>query len=263
MDQYADHWRDISLMLEDNYSEYSHDATVLINTAPRYHINTFKNSNMIKYNRVIAYQLEPLIENHWYSVETIVRNMEGADEIWDYDLDNIEVLKKYGINAKHRPCLYSKTLKRIQNLENPDIDILFYGTLSPRRTSIIHDAFYNAYISGNHLTTISGATTCLIHQVWGAKLDEFIARSKIIINLCPYDGKSIQQQTRIFYPLINNKCIISEKCNRNYYGGLIKEFSNAQEMIDLLGDLLTNDKWKQFSNNSFEETSSILKQVLR
>jgi hypothetical protein len=50
----------------------------------------------------------------------------------------------------------------------------------------------------------------------------------------------LQEQVRIFELLINNKKVLSEKSRRNYYGNLIEEFSNPQEMIIGIENSLKN-----------------------
>lgn len=239
-------------MLEENYcSNLDNDTTVIVGACAQYSINEMRATGAIQRKKIIAYQLEPLMTNHWHPAHKIIQNLQGADEVWDYDLDNIELLKTHGINAKYRPFLYTDKLKRIQNSENPDIDVLFYGTLMPRRTKIIYDSIYNyVYPQGREDTVLNASIVCLNH-VWGEKLDNFIARSKIVLNLNPHDGENRQQQSRIFYSLINNKCVISEKSKRNYFGELINEFSTPEELMYLIADLLTDDKWRTYTKTNF------------
>jgi len=254
---YADHWADIAKMLDDNYAKNIDDASIIVGSYFKHSIDEFK--PLVGNKRIIIYQLEPLIDSNMHFVENIVNNLKIADEVWDYDLDNIKMLKQYGINAKHKPCLYSKSLEKIKNSTNPDIDVLFYGTMFPRRINFIHDAFYNSYMS--HFDTVLKSSFVYAHGVWGDNLDKYIARSKIILNLNPSDAESRQQQTRIFYALTNSKCVISERSNKNYFNNLIREFSTPKEMIDLIGELLINDNWKLHSNNnSFKQHTNLLLQ---
>lgn len=262
MDLYATHWRDISLMLEDNYAK-DIDANIIVGSCTLYSVEHFRKVGVVNRDKVIVYQLEPLIEGHWHKREKIINNLKGADEVWDYDLDNIEILKQYGIDAKYRPCLYSESLKRIENSPEPDIDILFYGTPSPRRTKFIYDSLYGSVIPEKWINTITGCRTVILHHFWGKELDHFISRSKIVVNLSPYDNTSVQQQTRIFYLLTNNKCVISEKSNKNYFGGLIQEFSTPQEMFYTVAELLDGDKWKEYTHNNFAGYSMTVRNLLK
>lgn len=260
MNLYGGHWKDISQMLDDNYDEYINDAVVIVGAFVRYSVEEFR--TMVGNRRIIAYQLEPLVSSHWFSVDKIVNNLRGADEVWDYDLDNIKVLNAYGIDAKFRPCLYSKSLKRIENQQEPDIDILFYGTPSTKRTKLLHEFLYKSYMGDKRADIIVKASLITLTQVWGNQLDDFIGRSKIILNLNPYEGDCCQQQTRIFYALTNNKCVLSERCKKNYFGDLITEFDGYQDLYDKAADLLDNDNWRKYSNNNFEVHSSAIKSLL-
>lgn len=249
----ADHWDMLSKMVDDNYTEGSQPNDVVIfqlylNQACR-ELKTTLNCS----GRLIVYQLEPLVENHWWKTERIIKNLDGADEVWDYDLDNIEVLKSYGIEAKFKPIIYTDKLKIIENNNEPDLDVLFYGTPTPHRSKFMEDFVNNySYYTEEQLQAMTGLNIVTAFGIKGKKLDEFISRSKIILNLNPYGGDTRQQQTRIFYPLINGKCVMSEKSKRNYFGGCIVEFTDFQDFGNKVIELVKTGGWKEypsFSNN--------------
>jgi hypothetical protein len=228
-------WFDIKEMVYENYrSEIRDNDIISIGTS------AFKSLDQIKiewpnYERYIAYQLEPFSDGHWYGKETILSNLVGFDEVWDYDLENIEFLKQNGIEAKYKPFVYTEALKRSNNLENPDIDVLFYGSLNNKRFQILSEIseYFNIVI---------------LKSVTGSKLDEFISRAKIILDLHSNDHRK-QKQSRIFYSLINNKCVLSETSNFNYFKDLIIE-SNAQNMVSSIDLILRNNLWKNYLNVS-------------
>ena len=236
------HWNDISQMVNENYAHEYEPNDLLIMAVHHHHsIEKIKSENP-GHGKVIIYQLEPLNKSHWWSEDHIIPILKDADEVWDYDLDNIKKLKSHGIEAKFKPFLYTEGLKRIKNSSEPDIDILFYGTLSDYRYKFLENI--------NHYGNL-GTTVCafaLTEEI----LDEFIGRSKIIIDLQLNDKeKFIQKQTRLYYALINNKCVLSEKSSRNYYGDLILEADNdIDEVLNQATFLLTTEKWKDYSNNS-------------
>lgn len=263
LDHYKEFWEDIMAMLHENYcSDLNEDTTIIIGACAHHSVKELKNNVAILRKYLIVYQLEPLIESHWISPKLIIENLKGADEVWDYDLENIEVLKKHGIKAKYRPLLYTNHLKRIKNTENPDIDVLFYGTILPRRMNILYDAIYNSNYPLEYKDVLTKSSFVCLNHVWGKKLDHFISRSKIILNLNTDDANNRQQQTRIFYALINNKCVLSERVGRNYFGDLISEFSSPQELISLIGDLLHDDKWKTYTKTNFSGYSNTVKKLI-
>lgn len=240
------HWNDICMMIDENYAhEYEHNDVVVMAVHHHQSIEQIKESNP-GHNKIIIYQLEPLCKDHWWNEEYIISRIKDADEIWDYDLDNIEILKKYGIDAKFKPFLYCNNLKKIENREEPDIDVFFYGTSTPYRSKIIE-------ILTNH-GLIGRKTVWLWNYGNGSEIfNEFISRSKIILNLNTTDssesGQRIQKQSRIYYALINDKCVVSEKSVRNYYGDLIVEVEK-DDLLKTIEYLLEEDRWKQYSNVS-------------
>ena len=92
-------------------------------------------------------------------------------------------------------------------------------------------------------------------NVFGKELDEMIGRSKIILNINPNDGESRQQQTRIFYALINNKCVLSEANRFNYFGNMIVEFTDLPDFASKIFYLLREDNWKNYTNKNYKEYS--------
>ena len=54
--------------------------------------------------------------------------------VWDYSTDNVLELKKLGVNVESLlPICYEKHLTRIEKAKEQDIDVLFIGSLNPRR----------------------------------------------------------------------------------------------------------------------------------
>jgi len=97
------------------------------------------------------------------------------------------------------------------------------------------------------------------YNFFGEKLDNLMADSKIILNLNPYEGECRQQQTRIFYALINNKCVLSQRCSRNYFDDLIEEFNTHSEIQEKIIDLLKDDKWRRYPHEDYKQYSKNLR----
>ena len=199
--RFKEHWEDIAKMVEENYSQDYDDNDCLILSV--HLIKDIHNGVEIiedynpDYNKKIVYQLEPLVENHWFGMTDMINCIRDYDEVWDYDLNNIEILKQNGIDAKFKPLIYSENLKRIENKEEPDIDVLFYGTQTTYRIKTI------STLIGRYL--YCDINFISINNVTGSLLDDFISRSKIILDLSNdgYLHQRIQKQTRIFYALIS------------------------------------------------------------
>lgn len=119
-------------------------------------------------------------------------------EIWDYSYQNIDALKKMGLNnIKYLKLGYQKELTRITKSECKDIDILFYGSINDRRAKIL-----------DQLKSF-GLNVHAIFGVYGKPRDDLIARSKIVLNLHYYDSQ-IFEVVRVFYLLCNSAATIGE-----------------------------------------------------
>ena len=238
----SNHWNDIYLMAFENYRKELNDNDLLIIGYCVYHSLKKIKEEYPGYERYIVYQLEPLTNKHyWYNYQKIINNIKTADEVWDYDLDNINLLKENGISAKFKPFLYTESLKRINNWEEPDIDVLFYGSLREDRFKILSD------ISEKTLYT----SFMILTHTDGEKLDEYISRSKIIIDLHTEGDNKIQKQSRIYYALINNKCVVSQKSKQNYFGDLIIE--PEEDFCAGLIHTLESGNWKNYTQNTSEK----------
>lgn len=166
--------------------------------------------------RIVAYQLEQLCGGpNWHSVEQTIQSLRGFDEVWEYDALNCTYLGFYGIvPAKLAPMRYVPELRTIPS-RPPDIDLLFYGYVNGRRLRYleqIQQGFYNRLRFAH------------AYGIFGPQLDELISRSRVVLNLHAFEPYHRQEQVRIFYPLINGRCVLSEKSQVNYFGDGILEF---------------------------------------
>lgn len=243
--RYQGFWKTLVTMTQENYeTEDLANSSLIFAEYCKRPISHIKNELPKDNQRTIVYQLEPLVQNHWWNTEKIINNIRDADEVWDYDLDNIEVLKKHGIDAKFKPMRFTQSLQRVNNLLDPDIDVLFYGNVTDYRNK-----FFNWFWNATDSKVFGKLNFVWIKNFTDSKLDEFIGRSKIVLNLNPYDGLTRQQQPRIFYALINNKCVVSQKSPINYFGDSIYEFTNPHSLNNLLYSLLTDNKWREKNHN--------------
>lgn len=248
---YSDHWKDLSDMVLENYSHgYYNDCILLCPHKMTDYISHYR--EIYPDSKIIAYNLEPAHKDHWISIEWLVRAFKEVDEVWDYDLQNVEIWKNYGVDVKFKPIQYTHSLKRIQNLEEPDIDVLFIGSPTEYRGQYITNFCLQPYIPDSEFYEQINIKFITGYQIWGKLKDELTSRSKIILNIAPYQG-SRQQQTRIFYDLINNKCVLSEKTSYNYFDDLIVEYEHSDDLAAKIRYLLRDDNWKQYTNKSFEE----------
>lgn len=164
-------------------------------------INKYKD----KYDKVIIFNQEPLTATQRQFMHlNYFKWLKQADEVWDYDEQNITNVLKF-----IRPDVQLHTLKPYKNWNvyaphKKDIDILFYGSLNTHRLSLLTELKqrYNIVFLTNE---------------W-KRLDEYILRSKILLNIHYYYESAMQEQARMIR-WIGAPCrLISEKSTTNYLG---------------------------------------------
>jgi SAM-dependent methyltransferase len=144
----------------------------------------------------ILYNLEqlggPSLPAHFYEVAR-------QHQVWDYSLQNVKKWEALGCDHQpvHVPLGYTPQLTRIKDAQDQDIDVLFYGSLNDRRKFVL-TALRDA-----------GLRVHVLFGVYGAARDEFIARSKIILNVHFYDTQ-IFETVRVSYLLANSKAVVTE-----------------------------------------------------
>lgn len=169
--------------------------------------NLLPNGEPLRPVRHILVQLEQLsMQEGWFRPDRI-EMLRRADAVWDYASENVEFLRRRGLTkVRHLPIGYHDNLRRIVR-QNQDIDVLFYGSLNHRRRFVLEQIGKFATVK------------CLV-GVYGQERDDYIARSKIVVNLHFYESQ-IMEQARIAY-LLNNRCfVVSEASKLNPFGATL------------------------------------------
>ena len=152
---------------------------------------------------------------------------------WDYSNHNLDLLlTKLNVKGRLFEIGFQKNLQRIKMNDNKEVDVLFYGSLNNRREKIINSLLKN-----------NVKVKCLF-GVYGKDRDDWIGKSKIVLNLHYYESK-IFEIVRIFYLLTNAIPIVSEvdentKLNNNYLKGIKGSYYEDVEKNIL--SLLENEK---------------------
>lgn len=148
--------------------------------------------------RTILYHLEPLVDRApWTSLA--LATAFATFPVWDYSAVNEAYRRNHHWPGTWYtvPVGYMPEWTRIISQDPPDIDVLFYGSLSPRRRKIL-DALI-----------IAGVRVQVLFGVYGVERDAWIGRSRIVLNLhqvANYPFESV----RVGYLLANRRCVLSE-----------------------------------------------------
>lgn len=225
----------------------------VINVGDYVHPKAISNLRLAYPNKkIVIYQLEQLVsQNHWWPTDKLIKRVAEADEVWDYDPLNAIVLQKNGIKVNRIiPMLYTRDLDKIQSKEDPHIDVLFYGTGNERRFKILQDIQYKNFMG--------------LNIVWSAgplDNDEFISNSKVILNLHAYDLENRQEQTRIFYPVINGKTVVSETSTLNNMRGCVIEIDIHQLSV-YMKYIVQNNIWKYYGLSAKEKLKAATEEYM-
>lgn len=199
--KYDNSFLDTEIALQAAYAKDTSNTVVLLGgwrLSNRHTVAWYKK----RYEKVIVFNQEQILNSdRQYVTFKYFKMMKEADELWDYDEFNVNVLKHI------RPDIKLRLLKPCAELdagtEDKDIDVLFYGVVNDRRRKILQfleDA-------GIHVT--------VLEQVFGDELVPYIRKSKILLNLHKH-ATSLQEQARMIRWVASNATIISEPSRKNY-----------------------------------------------
>ena len=156
-----------------------------------------------RYKKVVVFNQEPLTATQRTFMHNGYREwIKSANEVWDYDEQNIEILKSIRPDVKLHVL---KPYKIWPQSHVKDIDILFYGAINEHRGTLL-----------KHLSEKYKIVVC--NGKFGSDLDSYILRSKILLNIHYYYECAMQEQARIVRWLGAPSRIVSEKSKTNYLG---------------------------------------------
>lgn len=124
-------------------------------------------------------------------------------QIWDYSQSN--VLRWNTLNPKY-PAYYARTsyapnLEKVPRGVEQDIDVLYYGKVSPDRFDSLQK------ITGVNTGSLSGLSVVTLCNIWGKQRDDFIARAKVTVN---FSNGNTFEVVRVSYLMANKKAVICD-----------------------------------------------------
>jgi hypothetical protein len=176
-----------------------------LNTWVLFGVNELPPSILLPKNYIV-YQLEQIsVEGNKWLTQKYLEIMKGAKQVWDYSIKNVNLLNRYNVkNVIHLPISYSDNLKVVDCSSIPDtekdVDILFIGSISPRRKELL-ERF--KILNGINVLIADGG-------LWGDERTALLKRSKIIINIHFYGSESLLEMARLSVLLANKCFIVSE-----------------------------------------------------
>jgi hypothetical protein len=185
-------------------------------------------------NNGILYNFEQVYEGSPWMTPALL-DLFRRYPVWDYSQANIERLAAWHVpRLTHVPVAYVPELTRIAAVPE-DIDVLFYGSRSPRRHAVL-DALR---ARGFRVESLFG--------VYGAGRDVAIARSKVVLNMHLYEAE-VFEIVRVSYLLANGRAVVSERAaNPDEDADLAPgiAFAAYDELVDRCVELLGDDRARQ------------------
>lgn len=190
-------------------------------------------------NKTIIVQLENLITGGL--IDKFNPEIFEGFHLWDYSETNRSVFKDTNLGSFHKIRWgYHSCLDFFAPSKSPKTEVLFYGSLTPRRKPILTkiDSFHEV--------------TCAFNQ-WGGKMDRLIEDSKCVVNIGASHPKNLKtnegriiEGLRLAYCVNNGVLVVSEKGHdnkENEYWNRYLEVVSLEDMEETISELLYEDKY--------------------
>jgi hypothetical protein len=190
-------------------------------------LNNFTEHSYLPKN-YIAVQLEQsgVPNTNWFT-PLYFKLLNGAIEVWDYSIRNVNNLKKHiNVPLVYVPLLYMKHLTYEERLTTKkDIDILFMGAMNKRREDLLNklrEHGLNVYVADTY-------------NLWDEERNNIVKRSKILLNIHYYES-AILETARLSYALSLGECFVvsepsTDKLLDREYSKNVEFGSNVEEIV--------------------------------
>lgn len=202
---YVESFRETMEVLQESLTALGHGSRIQVNRIDAdaipilfgaHHISPESASRLPP--QAIIYNLEQLEPGYpWFQPHYMA--LLARHRVWDYSISNLQRLALPGRTQPLSlvPFGFAPCLKRIHNLDTPDVDVLFFGIQTERRLTVLRAL-------GDR-----GLKVVALRNVWGAERDGWIARSKLVLNL-HQSAHGKFEWVRILFLLANGKTVVTE-----------------------------------------------------
>jgi hypothetical protein len=140
----------------------------------------------------IVYQTENLLRAGRLELPDWWPAMTARATLWEYSAMHAMLLR-----VRHVPLGYVPSCTRRSQRPYPDLDVLFYGSINPRRNAVLERM------------RALGLRVEVVFGVFGPALDALIARSKVVLNVHFYEP-GLFEAVRVMPLLHRGVCVLSE-----------------------------------------------------
>jgi hypothetical protein len=254
---------EVAFLLKNSLTANGIECDMTVNEFARDRINIILGFHLLVFGdylsgyEYIPYQLEQLSAAEGVFSDNVKSILSQGLSVWDYSLENIEFLAKQGIFAAHLPVGYHESLEQIPQDGEKDIDVLFFGSIGDRRQAILSNLEQSA--KSPKVKTLFG--------VYGRERDEFISRSKIVLNVHYYSAK-IFEAVRVSYLLNNRCCVVSEESAVYPFTGVNIPLTAYDSLVETCVEILDKGNYRDVggaSHGQFKkqyEMKTLIRKVL-
>ena len=186
----------------------------------------------VPYHRTFIYLMEQNLDGNLntryldaMSNNIVFKNLLEQSVIFDYSNCNIDVWKKrvkrdFSENIK---LLLPPVSSRIVATNNKIYDVLFFGSLNPRREMII-----------NELKRLNIKVKVINYERWGDDLINEIKKAKVVLNIHYYDN-AILEKPRISEALPYTKVISEMPCHADIDS--YDKYKDTVKFVPIINDI--------------------------
>lgn len=172
--------------------------TTMLNVIVGWHL--LRDTEELTGVRAVAWQLEAVGEGGGWWNEDRAGILRAFKRVWDFDLANVEFLRGQGFPVSHLPLGHHALLERLLPLEDESVDVLMYGSPSPRRAAVA------AACRELGLVVVE-----LPSGTYGKERDAWIARAKCVLGVQYYPELGRFDQVRAAFLVANGRHYLVEK----------------------------------------------------
>ena len=166
--------------------------------------------------------------------------MAGATAVWDSYASNQAALAEQGIAAEVIDLGYHPALEVVRHKEEKDLDVFFFGSVGPRRASILQSL------------QDSGLKVAAMFDDPAFFRNDMIARSKLHLSMRHGDEMTHMPLWRIKY-LVNNRClVVGETGSESDSVDDLFIAAEPDELVDKVKETLARDDRDQLAESFYE-----------
>jgi hypothetical protein len=179
---------------------------------------------------------------------------------WDYSSRNVAFLHELGVRARHVPYAWAPPLCRRDvrvMLEARDIDIVFVGSQSPRRTHVLE------LLAKTH----PELTVKTLYGVYGVARDFWLNQSRVALNVHYFEDEPPNEDLRLLVACASAVAVVSEGTPDDPYKADWAVWTPYRELVERVAELVHSGRWKEqaalgFASVMLRNAADVMKQAL-